>query len=127
MHYQTKMGVISMGMIMICAVSYVVQSRAVFRKATRRKADTTKETFSSIVLSMGSPASLLERRFGPVCCSYQELEKLALGGMNVARLNMCHDTREWHQDAIRNIMKKGTEGSQIHVVHHGAPSSVKAE
>lgn len=76
---------------------------------------------------------------GPACCSLEDLEKLALGGMNVARLNMCHNTREWHREVIRKIKKlndeKGfsvslmidTEGSQIHVVDHGAPSSVKAE
>nr|XP_043621887.1 plastidial pyruvate kinase 1, chloroplastic-like isoform X2 [Erigeron canadensis] len=76
---------------------------------------------------------------GPACCSDEALEKLALGGMNVARLNMCHNTKEWHQDVIRKIKKlnseKGfcvsimidTEGSQIHVADHGAPSSVKAE
>ncbi|CAA3019690.1 pyruvate kinase isozyme A, chloroplastic-like [Olea europaea subsp. europaea] len=76
---------------------------------------------------------------GPACCSSDDLEKLALGGMNVARLNMCHNTREWHQDVIRKIKnlneEKGfsvsvmidTEGSQIQIVDHGAPSSVKAE
>ncbi|KAL5537999.1 hypothetical protein UlMin_045939 [Ulmus minor] len=76
---------------------------------------------------------------GPACCSLEELEKLALGGMNVARLNMCHNTREWHLDVIRKIKRlnqeKGfcvsimidTEGSQIHVVDHGAPFSLKAE
>ncbi|XP_042065767.1 pyruvate kinase isozyme A, chloroplastic-like isoform X7 [Salvia splendens] len=76
---------------------------------------------------------------GPACCSLDDLEKLAMGGMNVARLNMCHNTREWHQDLIRKIKKlneeKGfcvslmidTEGSQIQVVDHGAPSTVKAE
>lgn len=76
---------------------------------------------------------------GPACCSGDELEKLALGGMNVARLNMCHNTIEWHQDVIRKIKRlnqeKGfcvsvmidTEGSQIHVLDHGASSSVKAE
>ena len=76
---------------------------------------------------------------GPACCSLDDLEKLAMGGMNVARLNMCHNTREWHQDLIRKIKKlneeKGfcvslmidTEGSQIHVVDHGSPSTVKAE
>ncbi|PQQ21985.1 pyruvate kinase isozyme A chloroplastic-like isoform X2 [Prunus yedoensis var. nudiflora] len=59
--------------------------------------------------------------------------------MNVARLNMCHNTREWHRDLIRKIKKlneeKGfsvsvmidTEGSQIHVVDHGAPSSLKVQ
>ncbi|XP_059653075.1 pyruvate kinase isozyme A, chloroplastic-like [Cornus florida] len=76
---------------------------------------------------------------GPACCSLEDLEKMAMGGMNVARLNMCHNTREWHRDVIRKIKRlneeKGfcvsvmidTEGSQIHVVDHGAPSSVKAE
>ncbi|CAN1760741.1 Pyruvate kinase isozyme A, chloroplastic [Linum perenne] len=76
---------------------------------------------------------------GPACCSIDELERLAAGGMNVARLNMCHNSREWHSDVIAKIRKlneeKGfcvsvmidTEGSQIHVVDHGAPSSLKAE
>ncbi|KAF5731865.1 pyruvate kinase isozyme A chloroplastic-like [Tripterygium wilfordii] len=76
---------------------------------------------------------------GPACSSLEELEKLARGGMNVARLNLCHNTREWHRDVIRRIKSlnedKGfclsvmidTEGSQIHVLDHGAPSSVKAE
>ncbi|KAL4555891.1 hypothetical protein LXL04_038523 [Taraxacum kok-saghyz] len=76
---------------------------------------------------------------GPACCSYEELEKMASAGMNVARLNMCHNTRNWHQDVIRKVKKlnheKGfcvsvmidTEGSQIHVADHGGPSSVKAE
>lgn len=76
---------------------------------------------------------------GPACCSSDNLEKLALGGINVARLNMCHNTMEWHQDVIRKITnlneEKGfsvsviidTEGSQIQIVDHGAPSSVKAE
>lgn len=76
---------------------------------------------------------------GPACCSLEDLEKLAAEGMNVARLNMCHNSKEWHRDVIRNIQRlngeKGfcvavmidTEGSQIHVVDHGSPSSVKAE
>lgn len=76
---------------------------------------------------------------GPACCSLEDLEKLALGGMNVARLNMCHGTKEWHLDVIRKIKKLNgeknfsisvmidTEGSQIHVVDHGSPSSVKVE
>ncbi|PIA46539.1 hypothetical protein AQUCO_01500231v1 [Aquilegia coerulea] len=76
---------------------------------------------------------------GPACSSLEDLERLALGGMNVARLNMCHNTREWHSDVIRNIKKlneeKGfcislmidTEGSQMYMVDHGVGSSVKAE
>lgn len=52
---------------------------------------------------------------------------------------MCHNTREWHRDVIRKIKKlneeKGysvsimidTEGSQIHVVDHGEPTSLKVQ
>ncbi|CAN6688000.1 unnamed protein product [Malus baccata var. baccata] len=76
---------------------------------------------------------------GPACSSLEDLEKLVLGGMNVARLNMCHNTREWHRDIIRKIKRlneeKGfsvsvmidTEGTQIHVVDHGDPSSLKVQ
>ncbi|KAL2324302.1 hypothetical protein Fmac_023360 [Flemingia macrophylla] len=76
---------------------------------------------------------------GPACSSLEDLENLALGGMNVARLNMCHGTREWHRDVIRKIKmlneEKGfcvsvmidTEGSQVQIVDHGASSSVKVE
>lgn len=76
---------------------------------------------------------------GPACSSLEDLEKLVLGGMNVARLNMCHNTREWHRDVIRKIKKLNeemgcsvsimidTEGSQIHVVDHGEPSSLKVQ
>ncbi|KAI9182499.1 hypothetical protein LWI28_025944 [Acer negundo] len=88
---------------------------------------------------MGMRKTKMVCTIGPACCSEQDLEKLALGGMNVARLNMCHNTRDWHCDVIRKIKRlnheKGfcvsvmidTEGSQIHVVDHGSPSSVKAE
>ncbi|XP_077233983.1 pyruvate kinase isozyme A, chloroplastic-like [Tasmannia lanceolata] len=76
---------------------------------------------------------------GPVCSSLEELEGLALRGMNVARLNMCHNTREWHRDVIRNVKRlneeKGfcislmidTEGSQMNMVDLGGATSVKAE
>ncbi|OWM79131.1 hypothetical protein CDL15_Pgr003302 [Punica granatum] len=88
---------------------------------------------------LGMSKTKLVCTIGPACSSMEDLEKLALGGMNVARLNMCHNTRDWHLDVIRKIKKlneeKGfcvsvmmdTEGSQIHVVDHGAPSSVKVE
>jgi pyruvate kinase len=88
---------------------------------------------------LGMRKTKLVCTIGPACCSLEDLEKLALGGMNVARLNMCHNGREWHRDVIRKIKRlnedKGfcvsvmidTEGSQIHVVDHGSPSSVKAE
>ncbi|CAM6119348.1 unnamed protein product [Calypogeia fissa] len=76
---------------------------------------------------------------GPASCSFEHLEALANGGMNVARLNMCHGTREWHRDVIRNVHKlneeKGysmaimmdTEGSEIHMGDLGGVASVRAE
>ncbi|KAI3952101.1 hypothetical protein MKW92_032064 [Papaver armeniacum] len=88
---------------------------------------------------MGLRKTKLVCTIGPACSSAEQLESLALGGMNIARLNMCHNTREWHCDVIRNIKKlnqeKGfcislmidTEGSQMHMVDHGAATSVKAE
>ncbi|XVF67405.1 hypothetical protein PTKIN_Ptkin10aG0118300 [Pterospermum kingtungense] len=88
---------------------------------------------------LGMRKTKLVCTIGPACCSMEDLEKLALGGMNVARLNMCHNTRDWHRDVINNIKKlneeKGfcvsvmidTEGSQIHVLDHGSSSTVKAE
>ncbi|EEF40301.1 pyruvate kinase, putative [Ricinus communis] len=88
---------------------------------------------------LGMRKTKLVCTIGPACSSSEELERMAMGGMNVARLNMCHGTREWHSNVIRRIKKlneeKGfcvsvmidTEGSQIHVVDHGAPFSLKAE
>lgn len=63
---------------------------------------------------------------GPACCSYDALEQMAASGMNVARLNMCHGTHEWHEnviDRIRQLNQENgyciaimvdTEGSEIH-------------
>ncbi|CAG9466742.1 unnamed protein product [Pedinophyceae sp. YPF-701] len=63
---------------------------------------------------------------GPVSESEEILEKMAEKGMNVARLNMCHNTREWHAEVIRRIRainaRRGfnigimmdTEGAEIH-------------
>lgn len=88
---------------------------------------------------LGMRKTKLVCTIGPACCSLEDLEKLAKGGMNVARLNMCHNTREWHREAIRRIKElneeKGysvsvmidTEGSQVNVVDHGNLSSIKAE
>lgn len=88
---------------------------------------------------LGMRKTKLVCTIGPACSSLEDLEKLASGGMNVARLNLCHNTRDWHLDVIRKIKtlneEKGfcvsvmidTEGSQIHVVDHGAHSSVKVE
>ena len=39
--------------------------------------------------------------FGSLLRSQNNLEELYL--MNMARLNMCHNTREWHCNVIRKI------------------------
>ncbi|KAH0943173.1 hypothetical protein HID58_002810 [Brassica napus] len=76
---------------------------------------------------------------GPATCGFEQLEALAEGGMNVARLNMCHGTRDWHRDVIRSVRRlneeKGfavaimmdTEGSEIHMGDLGGEASAKAE
>ncbi|KAG0557636.1 hypothetical protein KC19_11G145300 [Ceratodon purpureus] len=76
---------------------------------------------------------------GPSCCTYEQLEALASSGVNVARLNMCHGTHEWHREVIKNCRRlnaeKGygiavmidTEGSEIHMGDLGGASSAKAE
>ncbi|KAI6701413.1 hypothetical protein NL676_015737 [Syzygium grande] len=88
---------------------------------------------------LGTRKTKLVCTIGPACSSLEDLDRLALGGLNAARLNMCHNSREWHLDVIRKIKKLNeenrffvlimidTEGSQIHVIDHGAPSSVKVE
>lgn len=76
---------------------------------------------------------------GPATCGFEQLEALAVGGMNVARLNMCHGTRDWHRGVIRSVRRlneeKGfavaimmdTEGSEIHMGDLGGEASAKAE
>ncbi|WOK99576.1 pyruvate kinase isozyme A, chloroplastic-like [Canna indica] len=88
---------------------------------------------------MGMRKTKLVCTIGPACCSEEQLERLARGGMNIARLNMCHSTREWHRDVIRAIKRlneeKGfciavmidTAGSEMPLLDHGSASSTKAE
>lgn len=76
---------------------------------------------------------------GPATCGFKQLEALAVGGMNVARINMCHGTREWHKMVIERVRRlneeKGfavavmmdTEGSEIHMGDLGGAQSAKAE
>ncbi|KAA8527681.1 hypothetical protein F0562_035450 [Nyssa sinensis] len=76
---------------------------------------------------------------GPATCGFEQLEALAVGGMNVARINMCHGTREWHRRVIERVRRlndeKGyavaimmdTEGSEIHMGDLGGAPSEKAE
>ncbi|KAE8685032.1 Pyruvate kinase isozyme A [Hibiscus syriacus] len=46
---------------------------------------------------------------GPRTCESKEIEALAVGGMNVARVNMCHGTREWHRNVIRRVRQLNEE------------------
>ena len=46
---------------------------------------------------------------GPTSCSEEMLQTLAINGMNVARLNLCHGTHEWHRDIIQRIRKLNKE------------------
>ncbi|KAK2986073.1 hypothetical protein RJ640_011514 [Escallonia rubra] len=76
---------------------------------------------------------------GPATSGSEQLEALAVGGMNVARINMCHGTREWHRLVIERVRRlneeKGyavavmmdTEGSEIHMGDLGGAPSAKAE
>ncbi|GMI76102.1 PLASTIDIAL PYRUVATE KINASE 1 [Hibiscus trionum] len=76
---------------------------------------------------------------GPRTCNFEEIEALAVGGMNVARVNMCHGTREWHRNVIRRVKQlneeKGfavavmmdTEGSEIHMGDLNGAESAKAQ
>jgi len=76
---------------------------------------------------------------GPATCGFEQLEALAVGGMNVARINMCHGDREWHKAVIERVRRlneeKGyavaimmdTEGSEIHMGDLGGAASAKAE
>ena len=47
---------------------------------------------------------------GPKTCHYEQLQKLAEGGMNVARLNMSHGTHEWHLQVIKQIRTLNEKG-----------------
>jgi pyruvate kinase len=74
---------------------------------------------------------------GPATSGYEELEALASNGMNVARLNMCHGSREWHKEVIQRIRKLNhelgysvaimvdTEGSEVHIEDIVTPKQVK--
>ena len=46
---------------------------------------------------------------GPTSASEEMLQTLAINGMNVARLNMCHGTHEWHRNVIARIRKLNKE------------------
>jgi hypothetical protein len=53
---------------------------------------------------------------GPSSCSADVLESLAVNGMNVARLNMCHGTHEWHRAVIDKIRSLNEEKGYAYVI-----------
>ncbi|PIZ71565.1 pyruvate kinase [Candidatus Peregrinibacteria bacterium CG_4_10_14_0_2_um_filter_43_11] len=53
---------------------------------------------------------------GPVTCELHQLERLAKGGMNVARLNMSHGDHKWHGAAIDKIKKLNKKGHSIAIM-----------
>ncbi|KAD7117109.1 hypothetical protein E3N88_04377 [Mikania micrantha] len=67
------------------------------------------------------------------------LEALLVGGINRARINMCHGRRDWHKALIQKVKRlieeKGyvvaimidTEGSEIHMGDLGGASSTKSK
>jgi len=56
-------------------------------------------------------------QWGPACASDEQLEALASGGMNVARLNMCHNTRDWHRcGALEGGAGRRRAGGILHAV-----------
>jgi pyruvate kinase len=40
---------------------------------------------------------------GPRTCGFDQLKKLAEGGMNIARINMSHGDHEWHKAVVKHI------------------------
>ena len=46
---------------------------------------------------------------GPASESYETLCALAEGGMNVARLNMTHGSRGWHERVVERIRRLNKE------------------
>jgi hypothetical protein len=63
---------------------------------------------------------------GPTSCSEEMLETLAVNGMNVARLNMCHGSREWHHEIIERIRRLNKDKGCAHQAPGSARSLVRS-
>ncbi|KAL1332052.1 pyruvate kinase isozyme A, chloroplastic-like [Arachis hypogaea] len=131
--------------------SFALSLRPSTSSLPRRHVSTADWSPTSIEVDAVTEAELRENGFrstrrtklvctvGPATCGFEQLEALAVGGMNVARINMCHGTREWHREVIQRVRRlnddKGfavaimmdTEGSEIHMGDLGGASSAKAE
>ena len=81
--------------------------------------------FSQMILLPGFPAGFRSTRrtkiictIGPNSSTPEMLQTLAESGMNVARLNMGHGTREWHKDLIDRIRKLNRDKGQATLNHN---------
>nr|GMD73031.1 pyruvate kinase isozyme A, chloroplastic [Ipomoea batatas] len=130
-------------------VSDVVKAQSSKMSVTNDVAGTVPLVLTPVVpVTMDPPAELTENAsqrtklvctIGPATCGYSELKALAASGMNVARLNMCHGTHEWHRRVIESVKRLNeemglaiaimldTEGSEIHMDDLGGATSIKAE
>lgn len=55
------------------------------------------------VAQLGVRHTKIITTIGPSSCDYEGLLRLAAGGMNIARLNLCHGDYDWHRNVIKHI------------------------
>lgn len=55
------------------------------------------------ISELGARHTKIVATIGPSTCSPDNLLRLAAGGMNLARLNMCHGDYDWHREVIETI------------------------
>lgn len=55
------------------------------------------------IVELGTRHTKIIATIGPSTSSYEELLRLAAGGVNLVRLNMCHGDYEWHAKVIESI------------------------
>ena len=72
-----------------CSIMNILRSSGVFREPREVEMRKTK-----IVCTLG-----------PASTSYDQIKKMAMAGMNVARINMSHGTYEEHQVRVDNVKK----------------------
>lgn len=55
------------------------------------------------IVKLGARHTKIIATIGPSTCDHDNLLRLAAGGMNIARLNLCHGDYHWHKVVIENI------------------------
>jgi pyruvate kinase len=61
------------------------------------------------VVELGKRHSKIVATIGPSTSSKEQLLRLAAGGVNVVRLNMCHGDFAWHEQVIRAVRDINTD------------------